>query len=56
MIVVLDGDGSELWATRIDDDAVTLGLETEKAGPEPEVVLEATGTGVNWGCRPQTHS
>lgn len=44
VIVVLDGDGSELWTTRIDNDPVALGLEIEKAGPEPEVVLEAT-----WG-------
>ena len=44
VIVVLDGDGTELWTTRIDNDPVTLGLEIEKAGPAPEVVLEAT-----WG-------
>ena len=44
VIVVLDGDGSELWTTRIDNDPLTLGLEIEKAGPGPEVVLEAT-----WG-------
>jgi transposase len=44
VLVVLEGDGSELWTTRIDNDALTLGLEIEKAGPNPEVVLEAT-----WG-------
>jgi transposase len=44
VIVVLDADGTELWTTRIDNDPVTLGLEIEKAGPAPEVVLEAT-----WG-------
>jgi hypothetical protein len=44
VIVVLDGDGTELWTTRIDNSPVTLGLEIEKAGPNPEVVLEAT-----WG-------
>lgn len=44
VIVVLDVDGTELWTRRIDNDPLTLGLEVEKAGPEPEVVLEAT-----WG-------
>jgi transposase len=44
VIVVLDGDGTELWTNRIDNDPLTLGLEIEKAGPDPEVVLEAT-----WG-------
>ncbi|MGA7269866.1 MAG: IS110 family transposase, partial [Acidimicrobiia bacterium] len=44
VIVVLDADGTELWTTRIDNYPLTLGLEIEKAGPEPEVVLEAT-----WG-------
>ena len=44
VIVVLDSDGTELWTKRIDNDPLTLGLEIEKAGPEPEVVLEAT-----WG-------
>ena len=31
--VVLDGDGSDCWTTRIDDDPVTLGLEIEKPVP-----------------------
>jgi hypothetical protein len=44
VIVVLDGDGTELWTHRIDNSPLNLGLEIEKAGPEPEVVLEAT-----WG-------
>ncbi len=44
VIVVLDGDGAELWSHRIDNSPLALGLEIEKAGPEPEVVLEAT-----WG-------
>ncbi|MGH8937045.1 MAG: IS110 family transposase [Acidimicrobiia bacterium] len=44
VIVVLDADGTELWSRRIDNDPLTLGLEIEEAGPEPEVVLEAT-----WG-------
>jgi transposase len=44
VIVVLDADGTELWTRRIDNDPLTLGLEIEEAGPDPEVVLEAT-----WG-------
>ncbi len=44
VIVVLDDSGEELWSTRIVDDPVTLAAEIVKAGPEPEVVLEAT-----WG-------
>ena len=44
VIVVLDGDGAELWTHRIDNEPLRLGLEIEAAGPEPEVVLEAT-----WG-------
>lgn len=44
VIVVLDGDGTELWTHRIDNSPVALGLEIEKAGLAPEVVLEAT-----WG-------
>lgn len=44
VIVVLDGDGAVLWTNRIDNDPVTLGLEIERAGPAPKVVLEAT-----WG-------
>lgn len=44
VIVVLDESGEELWSTRIVNDPVTLAAEIAKAGPEPEVVLEAT-----WG-------
>jgi transposase len=44
VVVVLDADGTELWTRRIDNSPVTLGLEIEEAGPDPEVVLEAT-----WG-------
>lgn len=39
VIVVLEADGTELWTTGIDNDPLTLGLEIEKAGPAPEVVL-----------------
>jgi hypothetical protein len=41
VIVVLDGDGTELWTTRIDSDPLSLGLEIEKAGPAPEVVTRS---------------
>ena len=51
VMVVLDADGTELWARRIDNRPVTLGLEIEEAGPEPEVVLEATWGGVGIGRR-----
>jgi hypothetical protein len=44
VIVVLDGDGTELWSCRIDNDPLALGREIEKAGPDSEVVLEET-----WG-------
>ena len=30
VIVVLDGDGTELWTTRIDNDPLSLGLEIEE--------------------------
>jgi len=46
VIVVLDADGIELWTKRIDNDPLTLGLEIEEAGPDPEVVLEATWGGI----------
>jgi transposase len=35
-------DGERLGWVRIDNDPVALGLELAKAGPDPEVVLEAT--------------
>lgn len=44
VIVVLDDDGEELWSTKIDNDPATLAAAITRAGPEPEVVLEAT-----WG-------
>jgi hypothetical protein len=34
--------GEKLAAVRIDNDPVALGLEIAKAGPDPQVVLEAT--------------
>jgi len=34
--------GEQLSAVRIVNDAVALGLQIEDAGPDPEVVLEAT--------------
>ena len=35
-------EGEQLGWVRIDNDPVALGLELAKAGPDPEVVLEAT--------------
>ncbi|MER6591705.1 transposase [Micromonospora purpureochromogenes] len=42
VIVRMTEDGEKLDAVRIDNDPVALGLEIAKAGPDPEVVLEAT--------------
>ena len=42
--VLLDGDGTELWTTWIDDSPVTSRLRIDKAGPAPSLVLETT-----WG-------
>ena len=42
VIVRQDADGEVLEQVRIDNDAVALACEIEKAGPDPEVVLEAT--------------
>jgi transposase len=42
VIVRLTESGERLSAVRIVNDPVALGLQIEKAGPDPEVVLEAT--------------
>ena len=42
VIVRQSGSGEQLSAVRILNDPVALGLELEQAGPDPEVVLEAT--------------
>ena len=42
MIVRQTERGEQLSALRIVNDPVALGLQLEKAGPDPEVVLEAT--------------
>lgn len=42
VIVRKDADGEVLEQVRIDNDPVALACEIEKAGPDPEVVLEAT--------------
>jgi transposase len=42
VIVRKDAEGEVLERVRIDNDPVALSLEIEKAGPDPEVVLEAT--------------
>ncbi len=44
VIVVLDEAGERLWSTRIENDPVALASEIARAGPAPEVALEAT-----WG-------
>src|SRR3954453_12386440 len=42
VIVRMTPGGEQLGWVRIDNDPVALGLELAKAGPDPEVVLEAT--------------
>ncbi len=42
VIVRETADGEVLEQVRIDNDAMALALAIEKAGPNPEVVLEAT--------------
>src|SRR5688572_8026288 len=42
VIVRMTEAGERLDVVRIDNDPVALGLEIAKAGPDPEVVLEAT--------------
>ena len=54
VIVRQTDSGEQLSAVRIVNDPVALGLQLEKAGSNPEVVLEATsgGTGRSMCCRP----
>jgi hypothetical protein len=42
VIVRMTPDGEVLETVRVDNDPVALSLELAKAGPDPEVVLEAT--------------
>ena len=42
VIVRMTSDGEVLETVRVDNDPVALSLELAKAGPDPEVVLEAT--------------
>src|SRR6266487_4099269 len=42
VVVRMTGEGQVLETVRIDNDPVALSLELAKAGPDPEVVLEAT--------------
>ena len=42
VIVRMTEAGQQLSTVRIDNDPVALGLQIAKAGPDPEVVLEAT--------------
>ena len=49
VIVRLTGEGEVLETVRVDNDPVALSLELAKAGPHPEVVLEAT-YGWSWAA------
>jgi hypothetical protein len=42
VIVRMTPAGEVLQTVRVDNDPVALSLELAKAGPDPEVVLEAT--------------
>ena len=42
VLVRMTESGEHLETVRISNDPVALGLELAKAGPDPEVVLEAT--------------
>jgi hypothetical protein len=42
VLVRMTESGEKLGVVRIDNDPVALGLEIAKAGPDPQVVLEAT--------------
>ena len=42
VLVRMSPDGQRLGTVRIDNDPLTLAAEIAKAGPSPEVVLEAT--------------
>jgi transposase len=54
VIVRQTPEGEVLEQVRIDNDPVALACAIEKAGPDPEVVLEATtaGTGRSTSCKP----
>ena len=54
VIVVLDDDGEEVWSRKIDNDPATLAAAIVDAGPDPEVVIEATWGWywrIRWGSR-----
>jgi hypothetical protein len=42
VIVRMTPEGEQLGWVRLDNDPVALGVELAKAGPDPEVALEAT--------------
>ena len=42
VIVVLDEDGEEVWTRKIENEPATLAAAIADAGPDPEVVIEAT--------------
>ena len=53
VIVRQTPDGEVVDTVRIDNDPVALGCAIAEAGPDPEVVIEATyGTG-RWMCSPR---
>jgi transposase len=49
VIVRMTPEGEVLEMVRVDNDPVALSLELAKAGPDPEVVLEAT-YGWHWAA------
>jgi hypothetical protein len=58
VIVPKNAAGEVLGQVRTDNDPVALPCQIEQAGPDPEVVLEATTTGcatrrylIGWGAR-----
>ena len=44
LVVILDPDGTKVSSRRIDNSPLELAAAIAEAGPDPEVVLEAT-----WG-------
>ena len=53
VVVILDADGVKVSSTRIKNSPMNLAAAVREAGPEPEVVLEATtlGIGLFSSCR-----
>jgi hypothetical protein len=53
VIVRLDAAGERLAVTRVVNDPLAISAAVAEAGPEPEVVIEATYGGTGWStcCR-----